>query len=593
MSLQILDIADISRSLDLTHPALHLRFLEETYHVLRFSPSVTLPPPFISLLTSPTPPSSFVSYTRTPVETSIIIPSTLVKDFEHLLSSDSASAGTATLPENASEGPWAMFRVRGPMELHMTGVMARLTAPLKVAGVAIFASSTYDTDYVLVHEEDREKAKKALLGDALKFEDDDDDSTEPDDQSDDEYLGKANTLPTKRRGKAKGSSVPWQGEHPEDVVAACVAFLEKDPRPRTFRQLLDVARALPNKATHGDSQNFRHWIERKSAGKDKARCPILIDKSAQRRAWTGSGGGHGASGTKRARSDDGDDRQGSYRPRISEDVKPSISSGQSTSNLSSPPFDIVAWSLKQGDPPSLPHSTLPTANPSIGHRNFSQPAPLTSSRVHHPAFGNAPQPLPTAHTFDPTAPPSRFFSTPLPQPSPSPFFDSTPSACSTPSTLAPTHLKPQLHHVASFPQLAMATTPQYLPSPSPFLPTMHRFLQALNVPSLLVIAPKLIATGLDSVDSLVDLLVMDEGAMELLLKNLEKGEGEETGVPKITCKVFASALKRAREEIKAGPMPKEEGPVKKEEGSVEKEQVVEDISKRACEEGDEGRKWVD
>ncbi len=55
-------------------------------------------------------------------------------------------------------------------ELHMTGIMARLSAPLKEASVAIFATSTWDTDYLMVHEEDKEKAVQALKGAGWVFD---------------------------------------------------------------------------------------------------------------------------------------------------------------------------------------------------------------------------------------------------------------------------------------------------------------------------------------------------------------------------------------------------------------------------------------
>lgn len=45
------------------------------------------------------------------------------------------------------EGPWRALRVKGPMELTMTGVLHALTGPLKEAGVPIFALSTW---YVLL-----------------------------------------------------------------------------------------------------------------------------------------------------------------------------------------------------------------------------------------------------------------------------------------------------------------------------------------------------------------------------------------------------------------------------------------------------------
>ena len=46
--------------------------------------------------------------------------------------------------------PWRCFRVNGPVNLALTGILASLVNPLADARVNIFAFSTHDTDYVLV-----------------------------------------------------------------------------------------------------------------------------------------------------------------------------------------------------------------------------------------------------------------------------------------------------------------------------------------------------------------------------------------------------------------------------------------------------------
>ena len=58
---------------------------------------------------------------------------------------------------------WRALRVTGTMDLSLTGVLARLLAPLADAEVAIFAISRFDTDYVLVREERLEQARAALV----------------------------------------------------------------------------------------------------------------------------------------------------------------------------------------------------------------------------------------------------------------------------------------------------------------------------------------------------------------------------------------------------------------------------------------------
>ncbi|HEX6870882.1 MAG TPA: ACT domain-containing protein [Micromonosporaceae bacterium] len=46
--------------------------------------------------------------------------------------------------------PWRCFRVNGPVDLALTGILASLVNPLAEARVNVFAFSTHDTDYVLV-----------------------------------------------------------------------------------------------------------------------------------------------------------------------------------------------------------------------------------------------------------------------------------------------------------------------------------------------------------------------------------------------------------------------------------------------------------
>lgn len=67
--------------------------------------------------------------------------------------------GTAALPVI---GPLACCRLVGRLDFALTGILARLTAPLACGGVSVFSVATYDTDYVLVHEDDRERAQALL-----------------------------------------------------------------------------------------------------------------------------------------------------------------------------------------------------------------------------------------------------------------------------------------------------------------------------------------------------------------------------------------------------------------------------------------------
>jgi hypothetical protein len=86
----------------------------------------------------------FVATTRTPDELSIV-------------------CAFDAVPEGIpNEGPWRAFKVQGPLVMTLLGVVAALADPLRDAGISIFAISTYDTDYVLVHEPDVDAASRAL-----------------------------------------------------------------------------------------------------------------------------------------------------------------------------------------------------------------------------------------------------------------------------------------------------------------------------------------------------------------------------------------------------------------------------------------------
>lgn len=61
------------------------------------------------------------------------------------------------------EGGWRAFMVRGPLPFHLVGILAAIADPLAAAGISVFPVATYDTDYVLVKEGDRARARAALV----------------------------------------------------------------------------------------------------------------------------------------------------------------------------------------------------------------------------------------------------------------------------------------------------------------------------------------------------------------------------------------------------------------------------------------------
>lgn len=60
------------------------------------------------------------------------------------------------------ERDWRALRVQGPLDFALTGILASLAVPLADAGIAIFAISTFDTDYLLVKEINLSRAIQVL-----------------------------------------------------------------------------------------------------------------------------------------------------------------------------------------------------------------------------------------------------------------------------------------------------------------------------------------------------------------------------------------------------------------------------------------------
>jgi uncharacterized protein len=69
------------------------------------------------------------------------------------------------IPKSFDPGPsWMCLRLEGPFPFSQTGVLLSFIAPLSNSGIPIFAISTYDTDYVLIRPEHRERAFDLLRG---------------------------------------------------------------------------------------------------------------------------------------------------------------------------------------------------------------------------------------------------------------------------------------------------------------------------------------------------------------------------------------------------------------------------------------------
>jgi len=115
---------------------LNLELVSGSYAVCRLEAEA----PFPAWVTA----GPFVSLTRTDAELSIVCPQEAVP------------------AKVRSEPGWRCLRVKGPLGLGMTGILASLAEPLAGSGVSIFVVSTYDTDYLMVQGRDLERAINAL-----------------------------------------------------------------------------------------------------------------------------------------------------------------------------------------------------------------------------------------------------------------------------------------------------------------------------------------------------------------------------------------------------------------------------------------------
>ncbi len=67
------------------------------------------------------------------------------------------------VPQGVQKEPgWRCLRVAGKLNFALVGVLASLLTPLASAGVSVLALSTFDTDWILIKENDLDRAIEAL-----------------------------------------------------------------------------------------------------------------------------------------------------------------------------------------------------------------------------------------------------------------------------------------------------------------------------------------------------------------------------------------------------------------------------------------------
>jgi hypothetical protein len=120
----------------MSHTALALSLLSDTFAICRLGPEAAIPSWILA--------GDFFSVTRTKEELSLVCLQELVPE------------GTRC------EKGFRCFKVGGPLDFSLTGILSSLTMPLAQAGISVLAISTFDTDYLLVKEAQVDSAVQKL-----------------------------------------------------------------------------------------------------------------------------------------------------------------------------------------------------------------------------------------------------------------------------------------------------------------------------------------------------------------------------------------------------------------------------------------------
>ena len=116
-----------------------LKFFDKRYSILKVSTESELPA-WINL------DCSFLSLTKTDEELSIVCDSSCIPENEIL---------------NQSK-QWIIIKMDEILDLSLFGILYSILKILKKNKISVFSISTYNTDYILIKEEDESKAKKCL-----------------------------------------------------------------------------------------------------------------------------------------------------------------------------------------------------------------------------------------------------------------------------------------------------------------------------------------------------------------------------------------------------------------------------------------------
>ncbi len=78
---------------------------------------------------------------------------------------NSLVCSTTSLPTNLleCENEWKGFRIQGVLDFSLVGILSKISTLLAENGIAIYAISTYNTDYIFVKKNVYEQALNVLI----------------------------------------------------------------------------------------------------------------------------------------------------------------------------------------------------------------------------------------------------------------------------------------------------------------------------------------------------------------------------------------------------------------------------------------------
>ena len=115
-----------------------------------------------------------IDYRLTVCKVTVVTNINMESDFYFIGKTDeelSLVCKTEDTPQNTVERDdgWRGFRIQGILDFSLIGILSKLSGILAEHKIGIFAVSTYNTDYILVKEENYERALTVLASEGYSI----------------------------------------------------------------------------------------------------------------------------------------------------------------------------------------------------------------------------------------------------------------------------------------------------------------------------------------------------------------------------------------------------------------------------------------